>query len=116
MAPVDRDREEFLRRLALNDEGAVESVLKKPIDDEVSRLDPKTEALIRLAGLISLASSPASYQWGVARALAAGASEDEIVGVLTTLGPVVGVVGVNRAAAELSLALGVDLDRLGSDP
>ena len=115
MAPLDRAREELLRRLAINDEIAVEAAVQAPLGDDASSLDPKTDALVRLAGVIALASSPASYQWGVARALAAGASEDEIVGVLASLAPVVGVVSVNRAAPELSVALGVELNPQGSD-
>ena len=110
MATLDRDREELLRRLAINDEGAVASVLDRPIDEAASPLDPKTHALVRLAGLIALSASTASYQWGVDRALVAGATAEEIVGVLAALAPVVGVVGVSRAAPELSIALGVEVD------
>jgi 4-carboxymuconolactone decarboxylase len=115
MAPLDRARGQLLRRLAINDEAAVEAAVHAPLGDDASSLDPKTDALVRLAGVIALASSPVSYQWGVARALAAGASDDEIIGVLASLVPVVGLVSVHRAAPELSIALGVELNPPGSD-
>lgn len=108
------EQADLLRRLALNDEGAVESVLGTTIGHtECSALDAKTQALVRLAGLIALESAPASYQWSVATALAAGATDDEIVGVLVALAPIVGVARMNSAAPELALAIGDDLDLPG---
>jgi len=79
---------------------------------EGSGLDAKTLALVRLAGLVAVESAPASYQWIVASALAAGASEAEIVGVLAALVPIVGTVRTSWAAPEVGLAIGCDL---GSD-
>jgi alkylhydroperoxidase/carboxymuconolactone decarboxylase family protein YurZ len=46
----------------------------------------------------------------VERALAAGASEDEIVGLLIAVAPAVGLGRVVSAAPELGLALGYDVD------
>ena len=43
-------------------------------------------------------------------ALAAGASEDEIVDLLLVLAPIVGVARVTAAAPELGVALGYDMD------
>jgi 4-carboxymuconolactone decarboxylase len=114
---VKRAHEDLLRRLALNDEGAVESVLGSTIggtrETERSALDAKAHALVRLAGVIALESASASYQWVVAAAVAAGATDDEIVGVLAALVPVVGLVRANSAAPELALAIGCDLDLPG---
>lgn len=43
------------------------------------------------------------------RALAAGATDDEVVDVLSVLAPVVGVPRVSSAAPEVALAIGCDL-------
>ena len=107
---VKREHEDLLRRLAVNDDGLLESLLGTGLAEaEPSALDGKTLALVRLAGLIALDSAPASYQWGVTAALAAGASDSEVVGVLIALLPVVGTVRVNAAAPEVAAAMGCDI-------
>lgn len=107
---MKREHEDLLRRLALNDERVLESVLGTALPDhEPSGLDAKTLALVRLAGLVAVDSAPASYQWIVAAALAAGATDGEVVGVLMALVPIVGAVRVNAAAPEVALAIGCDL-------
>jgi 4-carboxymuconolactone decarboxylase len=107
---VDRQQQELLRRLALNDERALESVLHVSVTNgRDSGLDAKTQALVRLAGLVALESASASYAWSVDAALAAGADEDEIVAVLVAVAPLVGVARVNRAAPEVAAAIGCDL-------
>lgn len=73
-------------------------------------LDPKTRALVQLAGLIALSSASSSYQSSVAVAHAAGASDDEVVAVLMTVAPVVGTARVVAAAADMALSLGYDVD------
>jgi alkylhydroperoxidase/carboxymuconolactone decarboxylase family protein YurZ len=45
----------------------------------------------------------------VAAALAAGATDEEIVGVLAALVPIAGTVRVGSAAPEVALAMGCDL-------
>jgi 4-carboxymuconolactone decarboxylase len=102
---------ETLRRLALNDESFVESVLGMGRDTvEVSRLDPKTHALVRLGASLAIDAAPSSYQSNAEMALAAGASIDEIVGTLIAVAPTVGLTRVVSAAPELALALGYDVD------
>ena len=102
---------ETLRRLALNDERFVKSVLGMGQDTvEVSRLDQKTHALVRLAASLAIDAAPSSYQSNVETALAAGASIDEIVGTLIAVAPTVGLARVVSAAPELALALGYDVD------
>jgi 4-carboxymuconolactone decarboxylase len=108
---VNREHEDLLRRLALNEEGVLASLLGTAVADAgPAGLDAKTTALVRLAGLVALESAPATYQWIVASALAAGASDSEVVAVLAALAPIVGVVRVNSAAPEVALAIGYDLD------
>jgi 4-carboxymuconolactone decarboxylase len=109
--PVDHQYEGLLRRLALNDEMAVESALQMRLADVGnSGLAPKTSALVRLAGLVALQASSSSYQWSVSAAFAAGATDEEVVGVLVALAPVIGVARVNRAAVDVAAAIGCDLD------
>ena len=103
--------EHALRCLALHDEEFVASVLR--IDDrnvEASGLDPKVHALVRLAAMLSLGAPPVCYQADVESARAAGASEDEIVGVLIAVAPSIGLPRVVSAAPRIALALGYDVD------
>jgi alkylhydroperoxidase/carboxymuconolactone decarboxylase family protein YurZ len=106
---VRHDHEDLLRRLALSDEDAVASTLAMALDGPAA-LDPKTRALVRLASLIALSSACASLQWSVARAVAAGASDEEVVAVLVCVAPLVGTARVVAAAADLGLSLGYDVD------
>ena len=78
-------------------------------------LSNKTRALVRLAVLIAVDSAPASYQWAVARARSAGAADDEIVGVLLTVGDILDAAWVMSAAAALAPALGFGRDRSQGD-
>jgi alkylhydroperoxidase/carboxymuconolactone decarboxylase family protein YurZ len=107
---VDRQREDMLRRLALNDERAVESVLRLRVRGPVtdSALDAKTHALVRLAGVIATDAAPASFEWAVTAAISTGATEDEVVDVLVAIAPVIGLGRVNSAAPDVALALGFD--------
>jgi 4-carboxymuconolactone decarboxylase len=108
---VKAEHEDLLRKLALNEEGVLASLLGVDLAAaEPPGLDDKTAALVRLAGLIALESAPATYQWGVTSALAAGASDGEVVAVLEALAPIVGSVRVSSAAPEVALAIGCDLD------
>jgi alkylhydroperoxidase/carboxymuconolactone decarboxylase family protein YurZ len=91
----------------LNDEGALSAIFGSDVKDApITDLGEKTAALVRLAGLVATESSFPSYQWVVGQALAAGATEDEIVEVLVALAPIVGLARVHAAVPELSLALG----------
>jgi 4-carboxymuconolactone decarboxylase len=108
---VKAEHEDLLRKLALNEEGVLASVLGVDVAAaEPPGLDVKTAALVRLAGVIALESAPATYQWSVTNALAAGASDGEVVAVLEALAPIVGSVRVSSAAPEVALAIGCDLD------
>ena len=67
--------QEQLRRLVLGDESFIRLVLALgPGSVEASHLDPKTHALVRLAGQLGADAPPACYQHVVAVALAAGAT------------------------------------------
>jgi 4-carboxymuconolactone decarboxylase len=106
-----------LRSLALSDERFVESVLGMSHDTvEVSRLDPKTHALVRLGAALAIDAAPSSYQSTIDHALAAGAGIDEIVGTLIAVAPTIGLARVVSAAPELALALGYDVDAAFETP
>ncbi len=106
--------EEFLRRLAINDESTVRSLLGDSIlDGDCVELDAKMTALVRLAAVVALDSHPTTYQWSVGAALAAGASEDAVVDVLVAVVPVVGSAQVTVAAPVLAAALGYPAERTG---
>ena len=103
--------EDLLRRLSLCDEGAADAALRAPIGGAATTsLDAPTFALARVAALIATEAALSSYQWAVDSALAAGASERDIVDVLVAVGPVVGLARVASAAPELALALGYDVE------
>lgn len=102
---------ELLRRLALNDEGAAEAMLGSTLATPgPPGLDSRTHALTRVAALIAAESALASYLWAVDAALAAGASEDDVVDVLTAVAPIVGLARLSAAAPQLALALGYEVD------
>ena len=73
-------------------------------------LDARTTALVRLAGLVALQTSPQAYEWGVAAVLGAGADHEDIVAVLISLVPVIGGARVSSAAEAIATAIGCDLD------
>jgi 4-carboxymuconolactone decarboxylase len=105
------EHERRLRSLALNDESVLASLLGARLDpDELSGLDAKTLALVRLGAVVALGASPVTYQWATQAALAAGASDEEVVGTLTAVAPVSGLTRAVLAAPELAIALGHDVD------
>ena len=109
LAVVDRV-EEALRRLALNDEGSVGSALAIGSGEEArSALDPKSRALVRLGALVSIGATTSSYRWTVELAYRAGASDDEILGVLSAVAPAAGLARVVSASPSLALAMGYDV-------
>jgi alkylhydroperoxidase/carboxymuconolactone decarboxylase family protein YurZ len=106
-----KDYRDTLRRLALSDERFIQTELQMGLDTvDVSQLDAKTHALVRLAAALAIDAAPSSYQSAVEPALAAGASIDEIVGTLLAIAPTIGMARVVSAAPELALALGYDVD------
>ena len=75
-----------------------------------SALDPRTAALIVVAVAVAIGSSSFCLQWSAGRALAAGASEEEIADVLLAIAPVAGLGRIVTAAPELAIALGYDVE------
>ena len=103
--------ERLLRQLALNDEPSVREVLVRGNDRvTTTRLEQKVGLLVRLGALLTLGAATSSLRVTVEQAIQAGASEPEIVDVLVTVGPAVGLARVVAAAPRLALALGYDIE------
>jgi 4-carboxymuconolactone decarboxylase len=109
--------QETLRRLAMIDEGFVEDQAGLVLGlAGVSALDPKTASLLQVGVSVALGAPPVSLEWSAARALAAGASEDEIADVLLAIAPVTGLGRVVAAAPDLGTALGYDVAAALEEP
>jgi alkylhydroperoxidase/carboxymuconolactone decarboxylase family protein YurZ len=77
-------------------------------DRELSGLDPRTFALVKIAALIALDAPPASWAWQLGAALADDVTPEDILGVLVAVAPQVGGPKVVAAAPEIMVALGLD--------
>jgi alkylhydroperoxidase/carboxymuconolactone decarboxylase family protein YurZ len=106
------DAEELLRRLALNDENVVRSAVGADSRSlgAGGDLDAKTNALVRLAALLSIGAATSSCRAAVELARAGGATDAEIVGVLVAVAPAVGGARVVVAAPRLALAIDYDVE------
>jgi LuxR family transcriptional regulator, maltose regulon positive regulatory protein len=106
-----RDHEQTLRRLALNDEKLVASMLAQN-DGAIGGgcRDPQTLALVRLAALIASTGTSGSYQSVIDDALAAGAPIEDVVSVLIAVAPTIGSARLVAAAPLLARAVGFEVD------
>jgi alkylhydroperoxidase/carboxymuconolactone decarboxylase family protein YurZ len=103
--------ERLLRLLALNDEESVDMVLTGgPDPGGGMTLRPKVDLLVRLGALLALGAATSSLRATVERAIEAGASETEIVGVLVAVAPAMGMARVVSTAPRLAVAIGYNLD------
>jgi 4-carboxymuconolactone decarboxylase len=73
-------------------------------------LDTRSMALVRLAVIVAMDAPAPSFRSVVSTALQAGATVDEVVGVLIGVAPAVGVARVSSAAPKLARAIGIDVD------
>ena len=101
--------QETLRKLAIFDEGFAEAGSGLGLA-EPSALDAKTVALLQVAVSVAIGSSAVCLEWSAARALAAGASKDEIADVLLAIAPVAGLGRVVSAAPGVATALEYDIE------
>jgi alkylhydroperoxidase/carboxymuconolactone decarboxylase family protein YurZ len=109
--------QETLRRLAMIDEGFVEDQAGLGLDPAgPSALDPKTAALLRVGASVAIGSSAVCLEWSTGRALAAGASEDEIADALLAIAPVAGLGRIAAAAPDVAIALGYDIEAALAEP
>ena len=102
--------QETLRRLAMVDEGFVDQEAGLRLDlARILALEPKTAALLQLGASVAIGSPAACLEWSAGRALAAGATEDEIAEVLLAIAPVTGLGRIVCAAPNVATALGYDV-------
>ena len=104
--------QEILRRLAIIDESAVQDQAGLGIglgDARAWVMDPKTAALVQMGALVAIGSPAVCLEWGASRALAAGASEDEITDVLLVVAPAAGLGRVIGATVGVADGLGYDV-------
>ena len=108
--------QEILRKLAILDEGFVEDQTGLRLGLPGFLLDPKTAALTRVGALAAIGAPGVCLEWSTTAALAAGATEDEITGVLLAIAPVAGLGRVAGAVPHVAAALGYDVDAALMDP
>jgi 4-carboxymuconolactone decarboxylase len=109
--------QETLRRLAMIDEGFVEDQAGLGLGlAGISDLDPKTVSLLQVAVSVAIGSPAVCLEWNTGRALAAGASEEEIAEVLLAIAAVAGLGRVVCAAPGVATALGYDIAAALEEP
>jgi alkylhydroperoxidase/carboxymuconolactone decarboxylase family protein YurZ len=110
MSAATPDTHEVLAGISAGKVDVIEEALElREPHVEATGLDARTFALARIAALIALDGPPASYAAQVANAVDAGASAEDILGVLRAVAPQVGTAKVVAAAPEIMLALGLSL-------
>lgn len=107
---IDDATKELFTGLAMGDMEVLGEALElREAAQERSGLDPRSFSLVKVAALVALDAPPASYLWQVANALDAGATPEDILGVLRAIAPQVGGPRVISAAPEIMVALGLSL-------
>ena len=81
-----------------------------------SALDPKTAALLQVGASVAIGSPAVCLERSASRALAAGASENQIADVLLAIAPVAKLGRVVAAAPEVATALGYDIAAALQEP
>jgi alkylhydroperoxidase/carboxymuconolactone decarboxylase family protein YurZ len=76
----------------------------------VSGLEPRAEALVRLASLVAMRAPASSYRCTVEAALQAGATHEDLIGTVIAVASTVGLSRLVSASVGLALALGDDID------
>lgn len=110
------EHEEILLKLSVRDDAYIDMLLSHERASAASHLDPKTEALVRVGALVAVDAAPPSYMQAIECARTSSASNEQIVGCLIAILPVVGVARVVSAAPKIGLALGYDVDAALESP
>ena len=107
---VHEDTKNILDALAHGDPDLLAAGLEVRAEwKERSGLDARSYALVKLAAIMALDAPPASYLWQVSNALDAGATPEDLLGVLIAIAPQIGGPRLVAAAPELMVALGLSL-------
>ena len=77
---------------------------------EASSLDDEALMLVRIAALVAVDAPPASYLLNLGAADKVGVDEEQIVGVLAAIAPIVGTARVASATGKMVRALGLAIE------
>ena len=77
---------------------------------EASSLDAETLMLVRIAALVAVDASPASYLLNLGAANDLGIDAEQVRGVLAAVAPIVGTARVTSATGSIVAALGVAIE------
>ena len=105
---LNTEHRQLLRRLTLSDETALTGVMVGTIPENGALLDHRTDALVKIAGLVALDAGTSSLQAAVDNAFGAGASDEEILEVVLAAAPVVGSSRISSILPRIHLALELD--------
>ena len=110
-ASVSAKVEDHLRRIARSDDKEIETMvgMRQGLRD-VTQLDNRSFALVKIAALIAVDAPPASYMWQIGNAIAEGVTPEEVLGTMWAVAPQVGGPRLISAAPEIMLALGLVLN------
>jgi 4-carboxymuconolactone decarboxylase len=109
-ADVDDATRDALVGMSKGDQRVLDEMVElRTAEQQSSGLDARTFALVKIAALIAVDAPPVSYLWQVANALDAGATPQDLVGVLRAVAPQVGGPRAMAAAPEIMVALGLEL-------
>ena len=104
--------QEVLRRLAIIDDDFIEDPVGLGLGPAGASgsWDPKTATLVQVGALAAIGSPAVCLEWSTARALAAGATEDEIADMLLAIAPVAGLGRVRTAVPGVADPFGYDIE------
>ena len=102
--------EEAFRRLTIGETSVLAGRPSVAGNLPATRLDGRTDALLRLAALVAVGAQPSSYRSVVQDATRYGARIDDLLGVLMAVADTVGTARVVAAAPAIALAAGYDVE------
>ncbi len=110
-ASVSAKVEDHLRRIARSDDKEIDTMvgMRQGLKD-ITQLDNRSFALVKIAALIAVDAPPASYMWQIGNAIAEGVTPEEVLGTMWAVAPQVGGPRLISAAPEIMLALGLVLN------
>jgi hypothetical protein len=113
LTELTEEQQNKLQSISRQDEEFLETLTDIQIMNiENSGLEPKAHSLCSLAALISVDAPIASYAWQTAVAEESGVTVDDVIGVLITLAPTVGMAHIVAAATKLSIVYDVEVEEI----
>ncbi len=105
---MNPEHAEFLRRIALKDRRALDSVMSGGSENLVT-LDARCASLVRIAALLSVDSDPSTFEWAVDQGIASGLDDDSLVDALRVVAPIIGVARFTSTLPRLMAALHIEI-------